>query len=623
MALPLPESPRMTDYQSFAGEIKRLDRSLTDLEPVAARVGVAAPQGREWFDLLQNKLLPQVDTDPLLVVGIVGGTNIGKSVIFNHLAGEVASTASPLAAGTKHPICLVPPGVDDPAVLGRLFEQFELRPWTTPDDPLGDSPEDRLFWRASERMPPRLLLLDAPDVDSDVEVNWERARAIRQAADVLLAVLTQQKYNDAAVKQFFRAAVEADKPIVVLFNQVDLYADREFWPQWLATFRTATGAEPELVYVIPYDREAVKELALPFYSVGPDGRELPKEGTSLRDEMASLHFDAIKIRTFRGALSRVLDDERGLGEYLGSIRRAAGEFSAAAGALSATEMARVAWPSLPAGVLVDEIRQWWNTGRAEWSRRIHGFYRKLGQGVTWPVRAAWGAMTGPRADPLTLFQHQEREAIVLAVQKMLDELDRLARVGNETLRPRLMRLLGGRARESLLEHVQQAHERLPAVDDDYRTFLQSELDAWRAGNPRVVRFLQSLDHAAAIARPAITISLAVSGFVLAGDLVGQAAVQVAGDTAGQIATEAAIAGGITGGGEAALSTAGEGIQQAAARLFTRLQSGYAKKRADWLAGWLEDELLGGLLSDLRSGAKVSECEAFRAVEQAARTLTLG
>ena len=35
---------------------------------------------------------------------------------------------------------------------------------------------------------------------------------------VLLAVLTQQKYNDAAVKQFFRAAVEADKPIVVLFN---------------------------------------------------------------------------------------------------------------------------------------------------------------------------------------------------------------------------------------------------------------------------------------------------------------------------------------------------------------------------------------------------------------------
>jgi len=610
----------MTDYQSFADEIKQLDRALAELEPVAARVGVAAPQGQEWFDLLQNKLLPQLDTDPLLVVGIVGGTNIGKSVIFNHLAGEVASTSSPLAAGTKHPICLVPPGVDDPDVLGRLFEQFELRPWTAPDDPLSDAPEDRLFWRTSKRMPPRLLLLDAPDVDSDVEVNWERARAIRQAADVLVAVLTQQKYNDAAVKQFFRAAVEADKPIIVLFNQVDLHADREFWPQWLVTFCQATGAQPELVYVIPYDREAVKELALPFYSVGSDACSLPKEPANLRDELALLHFDAIKIRTFRGALSRVLDDERGVGAYLELIRRAAGEFTAAAGVLSANEMARVAWPTLPASVLVDEIRQWWDAGRAEWSRRIHGFYRKLGRGITWPVRAAWGAATGPRADPLVLFQQQEREAVVLAVEKMVEELDRLAQVGNDTLRPRLMALLGGQARASLLEHVQQAHEELPAVDDDYRTFLRSELDEWRAANPRVVRFLQSLDHAAAIARPAITISLAISGFVLADDLVGQAAIQMSGDTAGQLATEAAIAGTITGGGEAVMTTAGEGIKQAAARLFTRLQSGYARRRAHWLANWLEDELLGGLLADLRSGAEVSECEAFRAVEQAAQRL---
>ncbi|NIO14098.1 MAG: hypothetical protein GTO03_10110, partial [Planctomycetales bacterium] len=59
---------------------------------------------------------------------------------------------------------------------------------------------------------------------------------IRQAADVLVAVLTQQKYNDAAVKRFFRAAVEADKPILVVFNQCNLVSDAAYWPQWLATF---------------------------------------------------------------------------------------------------------------------------------------------------------------------------------------------------------------------------------------------------------------------------------------------------------------------------------------------------------------------------------------------------
>ena len=71
-----------------------------------------------------------------MIVAIVGGTNIGKSVIFNHLAGETASAATPLAAGTKHPVCLVPPGCDDPQLLGRLFEHFELHAWQSADDPL-------------------------------------------------------------------------------------------------------------------------------------------------------------------------------------------------------------------------------------------------------------------------------------------------------------------------------------------------------------------------------------------------------------------------------------------------------------------------------------------------------
>ncbi len=444
------------DYASFSAAVLRLDRALAALEPEAAAAGVAPPAGAEWFDLLRNKLLPQLDLPPLLVVAIVGGTNIGKSVIFNHLAGEVASTSSPLAAGTKHPVCLVPPGLDDPALLQRLFEPFVLCSWHSPDDPLLDTSENRLFWRLGPTMPPRLLLLDAPDVDSDLAVNWHRARAIRQAADVLVAVLTQQKYNDAAVKQFFRAAVEADKPIIVLFNQCELEADREYWPRWLATFCQETGARPELVYVVPYDRRAAEELRLPFFAVATTNsplptnlRSVPGEGTgpfhdsplptnlrsvpgegqgvradegsgfrvqgsegatqesdaaghpssvilhpsaaNLRDDLAALNFDAIKIRTFRGALRRVLDPRQGVPAYLESIRTAAGDFSAAAGALSAREMVRVGWPTLPTSILVDEIRTWWDISRQPWSRQIHGFYRTLG--------AARPGPSGPRGMP--------------------------------------------------------------------------------------------------------------------------------------------------------------------------------------------------------------------------------
>lgn len=599
------------DFASWAAQVQQLDEAIAALVPAAARIGVQAPEGLEWFELLEHKLRPQLESEPFLVVAIVGGTNIGKSLLFNHLAGEVASAVSPLAAGTKHPVCLVPPGVDDGDMLARLFENFTLRAWKSPDEALEESPENLLFWRMGPNVPERLLLLDAPDVDSDAKVNWQRAHAIRQAADVLVAVLTQQKYNDAAVKQFFREAVQADKPIVVAFNQVDLEGDRPYWPLWLDTFRAQTGADPELVYVVPLDRVAARELRLPFHAVGSDGRQEPSGPSSLREELAAMHFDAIKIRTLRGALSRVLDPDDGAPAYLTTIRAAADDFAAARDALSATEMARVAWPALPPRVLVNEIGAWWDASRSTWSRNIHGFYRTIGQGLTWPIRTVWNMSQPEGTDPLEAFRRQERGAIVLAVEKMLDELDRLAQVGNETLRPRLMQLLSGHSRQKLLAHIEEAHAELPAVDDDYRAFLRAELDAWRERNPRAVIFLRSLDHAAALARPAITITLAVSGWVVAGDL----AIQAAGHTAVELAREAAITGGITVGGEAVVSTTSEGVRQAAGRLFGRLQAQYAQRRATWLAQWLERELLGDLLAELRQGAEVPQSEAFVRVEE--------
>ena len=608
------------DFQTWAAEVQRLHRALRTLEPTARAVGVPSPVGEPWYELLVRKLLPQLESPPLLVVAVVGGTNIGKSLLFNHLAGEQASGVSPLAAGTKHPVCLVPAGFDDPQQLQGWFQGFALEPWQSSDDALADNPVHRLFWRVGKHVPARLLLLDTPDIDSDAQVNWQRSDHIRQAADVVITVLTQQKYNDAAVKRFIRESVEADKVMVLVFNQVDLTEDREFWPQWLETVTRETGARPEYVYVVPYDRRAANEGRLPFYNVGCDGRATVPAPSLLRDELANLHFDAIKIRTYRGAVSEVLDRERGCPAYLARVQRASGEFAAAAQALSAAEMARVQWPSLPVDVFVEEIRTWWDLRRSDWSRRLHGAYYVLGQGITWPVRKAWQAMSAEQRDPLDMFQSREREAIVLTIEKLLGELQRLAEVGNDTLRPRLQSLLGGDARRDLLERVVRSHAQLPPVDDDYRQYLRTELDQWSGENPRAVGLLRSLDQAAALARPAITISLAVSGWIVAGGIVQEMAVQAASHTAGQLATEAAITGGITGGGELLVSSTGESVRRTAARLFRRLQVRYAEQRASWLATWLEQELLGGLLTELREGGTVTQSNAYQEVVAALAAL---
>ncbi len=601
-----------TDFATFAAGVARLARAIEALAPLAARLGLPQPLDREWFELLDRKLLPQLQGPPLLIVAVVGGTNIGKSVVFNHLAGEMASASTPLAAGTKHPVCLASAGSDNPTLLARLFEPFTLRPWQSAEDPLDDSPTDRLYWRTGANVPPRLVLVDAPDVDSDATVNRKRAKAIGQTADVLVALLTQQKYNDAAVKQFFRAAVEADKPIIVVFNFCDLTADRDDWPQWLARFCAETGAKPELVYVVPRDRAAASELQLPFYRLGPNNDLNPtaQTPTDLRSELASLHFDAIKIRTYRGALGRVLDPRHGLPGYLDTIRAAARDFASAADAISATNRAGVTWPSLPTRVLVDEMQLWWDADRGGWSQRVHGFYRKVNRGVMGSIRAAWTSVRGPAEDPLAAFKRQEQAAVITAVEKMLDELQRLAEVGNEILRPRLQRILGGQARADLLAQVEAAHRNLPPIDDEYRAVLREELDAWKTANLPAVRFLKTLDKAMAIARPAITVTLFVGGWAVAGDLVGQAAMHVVGNAAGHLASEVVVA----GGGEAMVATAGEGVGQAAARLFRQLQSRFVQQRANWLAEFLENQPLGNLLIELRQGADVPKSTEFKKVE---------
>lgn len=255
------QTPSLSDFERLGRD---LSLALSQLERQSLPLKLASLAGRDWYDLLIRKLLPQLEDNSHLIVAVVGGTNIGKSVVFNHIAGFRASSSSPLASGTKHPVCLIPEGFQSRHDLQSLFPAFELRPWIDSDEPLANYPEHCLFWRTNSEVPPNLVILDTPDVDSDAPVNWQRAEAVRQAADVLVAVLTQQKYNDAAVKQFFRRAAEEDKAALIVFNQVELPDDEPYWPLWLKTFCSETGLQPEYVYLAQNDRKAAEAIRLMF-----------------------------------------------------------------------------------------------------------------------------------------------------------------------------------------------------------------------------------------------------------------------------------------------------------------------------------------------------------------------
>ncbi len=591
---------------SWSQPLRRLHSALTRLRPLAEELAeVPSPEHAEWYELLRYKLLPQVAGEPWLVVAVVGGTNIGKSVVFNHLVGENASAVSPRAAGTKHPVCLAPEYFAEQSRLAELFSSFDLRPWQAAEDALHECSEHLLLWRLGRNVPPRLLLLDTPDIDSTAEVNWERADHVRQAADVLVAVLTMQKYNDAAVKKFFSRVADADKPVVVIFNQVDLEADRDFWPDWLNTFCLATGVAPQLVYVAPYDRVAAESGELPFYEVGPDGLRPPAQPASLRDELASLHFAEIKLRTLRGALDVVLDENDGGPAWLEQVRHSGKRFQDAQGVLNRWQGTSENWPALPERLLRNEFLAWWDQRRGVVTRTVHGAYRWLGRVVVWPIQKARGAQGTSEDDLLEDFRKKERATVTRIFENLFHELEQLAALENPVLSHRLAKLLGGQPRDALLKKLAEAHDQLPPLSEDFQLYLHQEFDRWAENNPRLVKTLRGADVVAAAVRPALTATLAFMG--------GTAVVDVAANQAVDVVIT-------VGAGEMGATGAGAGAGRALSATFHRCLSEFTQRRATWFSEWLRIELFGGLFDELAQGAAIASRPEFDEASQAFQEL---
>ena len=605
-----------------AAHCRRLRDAAERLDGEARLLRLAPVAGREWFELLRGKLLPQLTDDAFLIAAVVGGTNIGKSVVFNHLAGTRASATSPLASGTKHPVCLVPPGFEREHDLAELFEGFRLHRWTEAESALEESDGDELFWRTSDDLPQNLLVLDTPDIDSDAKVNWARADKVRRAADVLVAILTQQKYNDAAVKTFFRRAAAEDKAVVVVFNQVLLPEDEAYWPLWLGTFCRETGIVPEFVYVAPNDRRAAEEVRLPFYererlgsreSKGEsreqedEGADAPRsrhdEPRSLAEDLSRLHFDEVKLRSLRGSLRQIVDDRDGAPAWLAEVAARSDAFRVAADHVSAERVVQVrGWPVVPFSLVFDEFWGWWKAHRTGWTRNVTTFYDAVNKGVSWPFRAAREAILGgEQADPIAAYRAAERDAVIRAAEEVFGKLKLLGEAGGELIRPHFERLATGEKRAELIEFLKREHETAD-VRAELHELIVSDMREFFETRPEVAGWLKKLDLVAVGSRPALSVLLFAVG-AHGAEVAAQGLVNVAVDFfAGTAATAA---------GDTIFSRAAGSLGAAVFARLRAIPSKFAERRAAWLAARLKEHLLGTLPEDLRAAAHLTESAAYR------------
>ncbi|MBM82582.1 MAG: hypothetical protein CMJ78_18615 [Planctomycetaceae bacterium] len=602
----------------LSDQVQELHDALLSLESQSELLQIPELREREWFGLLTEKLIPQLSSEAFLVVAVVGGTNIGKSVIFNHLAGSRSSATSPLASGTKHPMCLVPPGFTESFDLSAIFPGFELTEWADADQPLQEIDEDRLFWRTSETPAKTLLVLDTPDIDSDTKVNWARADKIRLCADVLIAVLTQQKYNDAAIKEFFRKAASEDKAVIVVFNQCLLPDDEVYWPVWLETFCEETGVDPELLYIAPSDRRAAEDNQLPFFErTWPflnDTHTLDHTPRNLNTDLANLKFAEIRMRTLKGSLKTISEPGQGVAGYLGEIRTRSDEFESTARLLATHNLAEIKnWPPAPNAVMIAAIREWWASQREGWQASVHNFYNFIGSGISKTYEFAKTKLQGESLSPIEEYRNQEWEAILGAIENVYEKLEWFRDSGNRLLQPRLENLLSGTSRTDLIQKLQSAHAQCD-LELELEDLVAEELKRFRDESPQFYSFFKKLDSVAAAARPATSIVLFVSGFGPVGDVAGnlvansmlQSVVSVTGDVAGGTIAAAV--------GETAISsTASSGAGFLEAK-FRRLHASFTASRATWLGRLLKENLLGELPEQLNQAATVSQVAEYSKVQ---------
>ncbi|MCL2347579.1 MAG: 50S ribosome-binding GTPase [Planctomycetaceae bacterium] len=609
-----------TTFDDLVRTILWLDRSLEVLHPAAARLGIPSPVDTEWFSLLRKKLVPQLSRRSHLVVAVTGGTNTGKSALFNLLAGENASAADPDAAGTKHPVCLLPAGTNPEELLPHYFGMFELRRWRNAADPLEQTAEHRLYWNLGENVPEHLLLIDTPDIDSDAEVNWERARNIRQVADLLIGVLTAQKYNDAAVKRYFREAAEAGKPVLLVWNMAYHEQYRDVWPEWVAQFRHETGVTPLAVFATPHDRVAAENRTLPVFDLGietPGSRLQTPDSepvVSLRDYLNRIRFDELKMQALTGAARRLDAKQSGIGEYLQRIQTASNDFASAAQTIRNREHLEIEWPAIPKVLLAEEVGRWCNSKRPELLQNVSVVYDTL----LVPVQWAWGRLRNSRASKQQHAEQQEELAVVLQlVEQTIHQLKTIAETTPNTVLQKELSDYLGDGRKHLLEKSEAVHRQIPPkTDERIRTEVFAILNQWASEHPKQWRLLHQLDMATLGTHAVLS-----AGAILTCGVFGVgAAIGTAGAIPYLIAT-----GGITGGSEALFKIVGEEVRLKIAELKVAIQQKYADWRKNIFLERFESELWGNMLAKFDLHAQFVNTEPYletvRALEQLRRLMS--
>lgn len=489
--------------QNRVGEaLSNFERAFEEL-----RVALGADEGvrdavfeatQEWSDLLTYKLVPHLAGEGCLVAVVAGGTNTGKSTVFNILLGEAVSPVVNTAAATSHPIIAANEQRSAECLESKLVPEFSPRPLEDDGGPMDpELPGDALFVGRVDSLPGHLVVMDTPDVDSIDRRNWEVADHIRAAGDVLIAVVTGEKYKDERVVEFFREALNSGRIVIPLMNKANPDGDFDVARKQLDDFCESVGIEGNR-FVVPHDFNIADDLSRPIASL--DGER------GLREHLESLDVPAIKERVFSATVlhfaekaGAFLDDANRTGR---ALREIVEDFE------NRTHTYSMRYDAVPGAAVGGLFHEFVQSKRGALRRAIgetsSAFARNvalIGKGVSRAFRRR--ATLGQADEKAASTPSAQQKLVGRIAQELAANYIESARNQSAPLGPLLVKSLDALDLDAAVIAVAEQTVSGDSVSDEFRAHANATLDRWWEDHKGKRRILEGLDIMLAIMPAAI------------------------------------------------------------------------------------------------------------------------
>ena len=483
----------------------------------------------EWIDLLTYKLVPHLAGEGCLVVTIAGGTNTGKSTVFNLLVGRNVSAVSPTAAATCHPVIAANAERAAQCLAGKLVPGFAPFSLERPESALERAAAaNALFVAVVDDLPGDLVFLDTPDIDSIDSGHWTIAEHIRAAGDVILAVITAEKYRDDRVAAFFREAAASGREVIPVMNKANPEGDFAVARMQLDEFCADLGGTAAARFIVGHDFELARHPDRPIASL--DG------GPDLRAHLEGMEAAEIARQVYRGTLDRFVESA---GAFLERTEQTASSLQAVNDEFSARAAhAAQAYDPVPGekvgGLFHDFVQQKRGTVRryiGSASKAVASGIGAVGRSLvrTFRRRTELAAQSPPKTD------EELRRVHAMSISTIARDLARgyIETAGN-LREPAAHLIQEGVERldmEAAIEAVVKQTLRADALSEEFRRHAHRTLETWWHDHRGRRRVVEALDALLAMTPAAIAVPMAI----YTGPGIPEATVAIAGPVVEQFA----------------------------------------------------------------------------------------